>query len=64
LKEFWIEDVPINDDVLNLIMSHGVNEVEQIILRNCDVTNEIIKHIVEKIKERNEQVKTLLWKLH
>jgi len=56
MLELWLNKTPIDDTLLEFILSHCVDQVETLSLQDCKITNKIIATLAERIKERKEQV--------
>ena len=48
--------LPINNELLCFILSHGANKAKTLQLIWSNVTNQMVKEIAERIKERKEPV--------
>ena len=57
MKRLYLEHVSINNDLLRFTLSHCVDQVEQLQLLDCGITNEIVEQLAEKLKQRQKPVK-------
>ena len=59
MKDLWLRGVSMDNDLLRFTLSHCVDQVEELEFDGCDITDEIVEQLAEKIKRRQNPVKCL-----
>ena len=57
MKDLYLHGVSMDNDVLRFTLSHCVDQVEELELVKCGITDEIVEQLAEKIKQRQNPVK-------
>ena len=64
MLELWLNKTPMDDDLLDFIMTHCIDTVETLSLQECKITNKVVAELTEQIKKRKEPVKYCNVDLH
>ena len=57
MKGLWLNDAPINDDLLSTIHSQNlIDDIEVLCLDNCRITNELVQEIAARVMKKEESV--------
>ena len=57
MKVLWLQSISMDNNLLRFTLSHCVDQVEDLVLRSCGITNKIVEQLAERIKKRSKPVK-------
>ena len=56
MKILFLQSLSMDNDLFRFTLSHCVDQVEQLQLVDCNITNEIVEQLAERLKGRQKPV--------